>query len=392
MPFFAGEDPSVVMELAFCMERCCVGPDEDVIRINDVGHEMYFILEGTVEVMVMKKGLMTSIAKIKKEEFFGEMALLEPGHVRTANIRTVTFCEFRVLSSDAFNVISSRYPQFGKSLELIVRDRKSLRSSDFQIDVDDALMYEPNDLPPEVYADTAANNAANRSSVSARIRKSLSPTGNDQSDTKFNHSNNTQNQHISSNNDLGVKPAALIPGDRRDTANYFKKPSGSINESNLGMEETKDSEIHNSRTLQNMLPTQTHTQPHTQSHTQHKPVSLVPLELPSPSPSPGALAPLPGLSQTAPRTPTSINNPGPLIAPLKDVSSPFIRENARTAGGIDIEKQHNEDLTAIFNLIVSLKEQQNDFSSTILNRMNVNTLPSPFVCVCITHPVFALFY
>lgn len=36
MPFFEGEDPTVVMELAFSMERCYMGPGEDVISAGEV--------------------------------------------------------------------------------------------------------------------------------------------------------------------------------------------------------------------------------------------------------------------------------------------------------------------------------------------------------------------
>lgn len=41
-------------------------------------------------------------------KFFGEIALLEPGHVRSATIRTVTFCELRCLSAATFDVITNR--------------------------------------------------------------------------------------------------------------------------------------------------------------------------------------------------------------------------------------------------------------------------------------------
>lgn len=43
-----------------------------------------------------------------KGKFFGEIALLEQGHVRSATIRTVTFCELQCLSASAFDVIANR--------------------------------------------------------------------------------------------------------------------------------------------------------------------------------------------------------------------------------------------------------------------------------------------
>jgi len=114
MPFFRGEDPTVVMELAFCMERCYVGPSEDVITVGDVGREMFFILEGVVEVLVRVGQLGTKVkykrvSTMGKGQFFGEMSLVEANHARTATIRTITFCELRSLSADAFLAISDRF-------------------------------------------------------------------------------------------------------------------------------------------------------------------------------------------------------------------------------------------------------------------------------------------
>ena len=172
MPFFAGEDPTVVMELAFCMERCYFAPEEDVITIGEIGAEMYFILEGRVEILVEitkprhdspppvrslkrqgslgsnilssafegiadmanlkgnkdesaveegteEKGLGTEfkvVSELGKGKFFGEMALLYPNQARTATVRTLNFCELRSLSAEAFNVIAARYPTFGRSM------------------------------------------------------------------------------------------------------------------------------------------------------------------------------------------------------------------------------------------------------------------------------------
>mmetsp|Transcript_1561 Transcript_1561/g.1964 ORF Transcript_1561/g.1964 Transcript_1561/m.1964 type:complete len:215 (+) Transcript_1561:1261-1905(+) len=126
MPFFEGEDPSVVMELSFNMDRSFFGPEEEVVRSGDIGDEMYFILEGTVEVLVDTRDSLQpkSVATLTKGDFFGEMALLEPNHVRVATVKTITFCELRCLTAEFFKLLSFSYPQFGRSLKAIVGARK----------------------------------------------------------------------------------------------------------------------------------------------------------------------------------------------------------------------------------------------------------------------------
>lgn len=354
MPFFAGEDPSVVMELAFCMERCCVGPDEDVIRIGDEGHEMYFILEGRVEVLVQKKGLMSPIAVIGKEEFFGEMALLEPGHVRTANIRTLTFCEFRVLSADAFNVIASRYPMFGKSLKSIVRDRKSLRSQDFAVDaLNDEDPLEPDDLPPEIVAATAANNAANRKNGSSPSKISMLTSGmavDDDSSTKG---------YDSDQKSLPSSPFEETKDEQQRTSNNYNR-SSLTNDGQSGGRESPPNGPRNVRP---------------RVHSGKK--QLGPLDLNNMSSlTPGALTP---------NTPVKPNwggesrssTPGPLTAPLKD--STILTASSR---GDHMDKQYTDALQSIFSMVCSLKDQQKEFSNNILHKMDVR-IPTYIFCVCV---------
>jgi hyperpolarization activated cyclic nucleotide-gated potassium channel 2 len=125
MPFFVGEDPTIVMDLAFSMERCNVGPDEVVIKFGATGNEMYFILEGRVEVLIPVApdspaghrdcGKFKRVAELGRGQSFGEMALLSNQLKRTATVRTLTFSEFRCLSSSAFNVIVKLIPSSARA-------------------------------------------------------------------------------------------------------------------------------------------------------------------------------------------------------------------------------------------------------------------------------------
>jgi CRP-like cAMP-binding protein len=55
MPFFLGADVNLTMELALVMESVFFSADECVMKEGDEGEEMYFIVAGTVEVVVNVK-------------------------------------------------------------------------------------------------------------------------------------------------------------------------------------------------------------------------------------------------------------------------------------------------------------------------------------------------
>jgi CRP-like cAMP-binding protein len=81
-----------------------LAPCEDVTLEGDIGREMFFILEGEVEVIANDAHVV-----LRPRQCFGERALIEPNHVRTALTRTVTFCELRKLTADTLRLIIARH-------------------------------------------------------------------------------------------------------------------------------------------------------------------------------------------------------------------------------------------------------------------------------------------
>jgi len=92
-----------------------------VIIDGDIGSEMYFILEGRIEILVrVEDGVQKRAVCMGTGQYFGELALLEAEHVRSTTVRTISFCEFRTLNRKNFLVITARYPEFGiHFLELV---------------------------------------------------------------------------------------------------------------------------------------------------------------------------------------------------------------------------------------------------------------------------------
>ena len=98
MPFFAGLEPSFVMELALSMRTMVFMPYEDIVSEGDFGNQMFFIFHGAVEVLAQRKQLVV----LGKDQYFGENALLRHGTPRTATVRTLDYTELRSIAFDDF--------------------------------------------------------------------------------------------------------------------------------------------------------------------------------------------------------------------------------------------------------------------------------------------------
>ncbi len=84
-------------------------PDGYIARKGEIGKEIYFISHGKVEV-VSGDGKKVH-ATLEDGDYFGDLSLLL-GEKRTASVRTATYCEIFVLSSEDFNRIKEEYSEF----------------------------------------------------------------------------------------------------------------------------------------------------------------------------------------------------------------------------------------------------------------------------------------
>lgn len=118
-PFFIGSDPSFLMELALNMRMIHFAPLEDVILEGEIGHEMFFIFRGAVE--VRKKDARIGI--LGENQYFGEMAILNADNRRTATVRTLCFCELRLLSRTRFLEALALFPAMQLKMAQIAKGR-----------------------------------------------------------------------------------------------------------------------------------------------------------------------------------------------------------------------------------------------------------------------------
>lgn len=75
--------------------------DVEVVRAGEIGNKFYMIIRGRVE--VIRQGSDKKIV-LEEGDYFGEIALIK-NFKRTATIKTVTDCQFLVLSQAEFNLI-----------------------------------------------------------------------------------------------------------------------------------------------------------------------------------------------------------------------------------------------------------------------------------------------
>ncbi len=87
-------------------------PEQLVFRENDPANEMFYILEGSVEVFKEIEGRKISLGGLQKGEVFGEMGLLEAGCARTASVQAVSEVKLLVLNKDEFFKRIKENPQF----------------------------------------------------------------------------------------------------------------------------------------------------------------------------------------------------------------------------------------------------------------------------------------
>lgn len=124
-PFFTGSEPNFLMELALNMRMIHFAPLEDVIIEGEIGHEMFFIFRGAVEVHLKK----AQIGILGENQYFGEMAILSPDNRRTASVRTLCFCELRMLSRNRFLEALALYPAMQTKMAQVAKGRAMMTSN-----------------------------------------------------------------------------------------------------------------------------------------------------------------------------------------------------------------------------------------------------------------------
>jgi voltage-gated potassium channel len=117
VPFFAELDAHQIAEIASKLRLLRTTPGEVLMRNGEVGHCMYFIARGTVEVT-----LPHDLVLLKDGDFFGEIALLTDSR-RTATVRARTTCHLLTLDVRDFRRVMDANPELKVKVEETARKR-----------------------------------------------------------------------------------------------------------------------------------------------------------------------------------------------------------------------------------------------------------------------------
>lgn len=103
------KSPIVLREIAEKLQYAMYLPRDYIIFRNDIGEEMYFIIEGNVFVMTPREDAV--IAVLKKGNYFGEIALFTQSSKRICSVISGSFCELFVLNKQFLNKILDGHPR-----------------------------------------------------------------------------------------------------------------------------------------------------------------------------------------------------------------------------------------------------------------------------------------
>ena len=95
-------------------------PGDFVFREGEVGHNMYFLSRGNVEVLSERTNQV--YATITEGGYFGEVALLMDSP-RNASVRALDYCDLYTLDKESFHSVLERFPAFAAQVKQMARER-----------------------------------------------------------------------------------------------------------------------------------------------------------------------------------------------------------------------------------------------------------------------------
>lgn len=110
VPLFAKIEPSKLKLLAFTSDRLTFAAGSELFQEGDPGDAAYIILDGKAEVLINTPNGELALAKVGKNDFVGEIAILIDVP-RTATIRAETELTTLVLSKDLFFRMVAEFPE-----------------------------------------------------------------------------------------------------------------------------------------------------------------------------------------------------------------------------------------------------------------------------------------
>jgi small-conductance mechanosensitive channel/CRP-like cAMP-binding protein len=117
--------PEERLKLAETATTRLYAPGETVVHQGDADDELFIIERGEVAVLIEGDlgTLPSEVTRLKRGQFFGEMALIT-GERRRASVRALTECELVVIGHDAFQAILTGSPHLAEELSRVLAERQ----------------------------------------------------------------------------------------------------------------------------------------------------------------------------------------------------------------------------------------------------------------------------
>ncbi len=131
IPMFSNIEPSKLKLLAFTSERLTFQKGQLVCEQGDVGESMYVIVGGDVDVIINLPTGPLTVASMRKNDFFGELALL-CDVPRTATIQATSELTTLRVSKDLFYRLATEFPQMAIEVMRVIAQRLVNTTSDLQ--------------------------------------------------------------------------------------------------------------------------------------------------------------------------------------------------------------------------------------------------------------------
>ena len=119
IPLFKGVSDEFLKEVSLHMRPIVSVPDEYIFKADDIGHEMYFIIRGKLEIIMNEKVL----SVLTDGDFFGEIALFTDHNKRTASVKSVHYSDLYRLDRELFDEVLKRYPHIAGHIKKIAEER-----------------------------------------------------------------------------------------------------------------------------------------------------------------------------------------------------------------------------------------------------------------------------
>lgn len=108
-------------EVALSLEQIFSSPNERIIKIGEIGNEMFILAHGSVDI-ILESG--EKVATLHDGQIFGEIALLKETK-RSADVQSKVYCDIYKLTAENFTKITKKYPILLKNIENTTKRRSN---------------------------------------------------------------------------------------------------------------------------------------------------------------------------------------------------------------------------------------------------------------------------